>query len=157
MTLRRHPSIRAILDANRNSLMLLELKFSVWTLSVAVGTFLAGLYGMNLENFIEETNWGFWGVSAGSFLAIVVTIWWGLVRLRRVQRVRMSQPAPRGRKDLAGKDALGPYGLSREWYREDSPTALLEAKHREKLKKIAMMKERRTETTGFKKWLQRFQ
>lgn len=123
---------------------------------MAVGTFLAGLYGMNLENFIEETNWGFAGVSAGSALAILVTLWWGLIRLRRVQRVRMNQPSPRGRKN-AGNDALGPYGLSREWYREDSPTALLEAKHREKLKKIAQMKEKRTEAKGFRKWLQRFQ
>lgn len=139
--------------------MLLELKFSVWTLSVAVGTFAAGLYGMNLENFIEETNWGFGAVTGGSTLAILLVIWWGAVRLRKVQRVRMSQSSQRSRKGRTGghsnQEALGPYGVAREWYRDDSPTALLEAKHRERLKRISMMKGRQTEVSGFKKWLHR--
>lgn len=140
--------------------MLLELKFSVWTLGVAAGTFVAGWYGMNLENYIEETNWGFPVVSIGSTLIIVATIWVGAFKLRKVQRVRMKQPSRKkgalGRGS-AGKDGLGPSGLSREWYREDSPTALLEAKHREKIKKIAMLKEQRTEINGFTKWFQRLQ
>lgn len=139
--------------------MLLELKFSVWTLGVAAGTFVAGWYGMNLENYIEETNWGFPVVSFGSTLIIVATIWVGAFKLRKVQRVRMTQPSRKKgtRGPATEKDALGPYGLSREWYREDSPTALLEAKHREKIKKITMMKEKRTEINGFRKWFQRFQ
>ncbi|KAF7191404.1 Mitochondrial inner membrane magnesium transporter mrs2 [Pseudocercospora fuligena] len=55
--------VRAILDANRNSLMLLDLKFSIGTLGISAGMFIAALYGMNLENFIEESNYGFFGIS----------------------------------------------------------------------------------------------
>jgi magnesium transporter len=81
--------VRAILDANRNALMLLDLKFSVGTLGLAMGTFLAGLYGMNLENFIEETNWGFAGVTGVSVVFSLIVCWYGLTKLRRVQRIKM--------------------------------------------------------------------
>ncbi|PNP48712.1 mitochondrial inner membrane magnesium transporter mrs2 [Trichoderma gamsii] len=80
---------RAILDANRNALMLLELKFSIGTLGLAMGTFIAGLYGANLENFIEETNWGFGAVTAASTVFSLVVCWYGLVRLRKIQRIKM--------------------------------------------------------------------
>ena len=81
--------IRAILDANRNSLMLLDLKFSILTLGTTVGMFIAALYGMNLENFIEETNYGFFGISGLCALLTVASSIWGLRRLRKVQRVSM--------------------------------------------------------------------
>lgn len=81
--------IRAILDANRNSLMLLDLKFSILTLGTTVGMFIAALYGMNLENFIEETNYGFFGISALCAILTVASSIWGLRRLRKVQRVSM--------------------------------------------------------------------
>ncbi|POS77708.1 mitochondrial inner membrane magnesium transporter mrs2 [Diaporthe helianthi] len=142
--------IRAILDANRNALMLLELKFSVGTLALAMGTFFAGLYGMNLENFIEETDWGFAGVTGASIFFSALVGWYGLIKLRKVQRVRMSN-----RRSLVNNPAgHEPYGAM-QWYKDDSPTALLEAKHREKLKRIAAMKEQRPQATGFKKWLQK--
>lgn len=69
--------------------MLLDLKFSIGTLGLAMGTFLAGLYGMNLENFIEETNWGFGGVTGMSMFFSLVVCWYGLVKLRKVQRIKM--------------------------------------------------------------------
>ena len=81
--------IRAILDANRNSLMLLDLKFSILTLGTTVGMFIAALYGMNLENFIEETNYGFFGISGLCAVLTVVSVVWGMRRLRTVQRMRM--------------------------------------------------------------------
>lgn len=141
--------------------MLLELQFSVYTLGLALGTFLAGLYGMNLENYIEETQYGFPLVSIASTVAGVLVLWLGMVKLRKVQRVRMKQPSKRPRKgivpDQADRDNLGPYGLSREWYRDDSPMALLEAKHKEKLRRLAQMKERRPQTGMFQKFMQKFQ
>jgi len=81
--------IKAILDANRNSLMLLDLKFSIGTLGLGVGTFIAALYGMNLKSYIEEVDWGFPLVSGmcGIFTAIACT--YGLRKLRRVQRLSM--------------------------------------------------------------------
>ena|ERR1700761_6830661 len=82
--------------------MLLELRFSVWTLGLASGTFVAALYGMNLKNFIEESDAGFVGVSVVCGVASVVVLMYGLNLLRRVQRVSMwgshHQPTlPQGR------------------------------------------------------------
>lgn len=39
--------------------MLLDLKFSIGTLGIGAGTFIAALYGMNLKSFIEESDFGF--------------------------------------------------------------------------------------------------
>ncbi|KAE9984162.1 hypothetical protein EG328_009041 [Venturia inaequalis] len=90
--------VKAILDANRNSLMLLELRFSICTLGLGAGTFLAALYGMNLKNFMEESDFGFWGISIFSTLIGGVVLIYGLKVLRRVQRVSMwgHQEAERG-------------------------------------------------------------
>lgn len=86
--------VRAILDANRNSLMLLELKFSIGTLGISVGMFVAALYGMNLENFIEETDYGFFGISAFSGAIAIMACIYGLRRLRSVQRLSMWGEGP---------------------------------------------------------------
>ena len=81
--------VKAILDANRNALMLLDLKFSIGTLGLGGGTFVAALYGMNLKNFIEESDMGFWGVSAWCTAVSAVMCVYGLKKLRRVQRISM--------------------------------------------------------------------
>ena len=81
--------MKAILDANRNSLMLLDLKFSIGTLGLATGTLFSALYGMNLKNFIEESDFGFGGVSVICFAITAVVCVYGLAKLRKLQRVRM--------------------------------------------------------------------
>ncbi|KAL8732360.1 MAG: hypothetical protein Q9166_002758 [cf. Caloplaca sp. 2 TL-2023] len=81
--------VKAILDANRNSLMLLDLKFSIGTLGIGSGAFVASLYGMNLKNFIEESDFGFIGVSTSSFVFAAIVCSYGLGKLRKVQRVSM--------------------------------------------------------------------
>jgi magnesium transporter len=84
--------------------MLLDLKFSIGTLGLATGTLFSALYGMNLKNFIEESDLGFWGISGISAAASVFVIMYGVGRLRRVQRVSMwgahSAPAPASRMML---------------------------------------------------------
>ena len=81
--------MKAILDANRNALMLLDLKFSIGTLGIGSGAFVAALYGMNLKNFMEESAIGFWGVTGFSGVMAVIVCAYGLHKLRKVQRVRM--------------------------------------------------------------------
>ncbi|KAK6351670.1 magnesium ion transporter [Orbilia javanica] len=81
--------VNIILDANRNSLMLLDLKFSIGTLSTGCGAALAALYGMNLKNFIEESDLAFFGVSGLVVLLSAVIFGYGLHRLRRTQRLTM--------------------------------------------------------------------
>ncbi|CAK7198946.1 magnesium ion transporter [Sporothrix eucalyptigena] len=136
--------VRAILDANRNALMLLDLKFSIGTLGLAMGTFLAGLYGMNLENFIEETNWGFSAVTGVSFFFSLVVCWYGLVKLRKVQRVKMHGPASavNGNGSLTTADwanafAALPPGVSSA----SMPNAPLDARSRERLRRLGMVRE----------------
>ncbi|KAF9698523.1 hypothetical protein EKO04_003501 [Ascochyta lentis] len=86
--------VKAILDANRNSLMLLDLKFSILTLAITAGTFVAALYGMNLKNFIEESDFGFYGVSGWCTIFGTLVAIYGLQKLRRVQRVSMYAHGP---------------------------------------------------------------
>lgn len=114
--------------------MLLELKFSVGTLGLAMGTFLAGLYGMNLENFIEETNWGFGAVTGVSAIFSLIVCWYGLVKLRKVQRVKMN--------------GIG-RGSQSHWFREDG--VLLDPSNRERLRRINMMKNAK-QAARTKKW-----
>lgn len=81
--------VKAILDANRNALMLLDLKFSIGTLGLGGGTFVAALYGMNLKNFIEESDMGFWGVSGWCTAVSAVMCVYCFKKLRKVQRLSM--------------------------------------------------------------------
>lgn len=127
--------IRAILDANRNSLMLLDLKFSVGTLGLAMGTFLAGLYGMNLENFIEETNWGFGAVTGVSVVFSLIVCWYGLIKLRRVQRVKMIS---------SERSGVGLSPRKQHWFQDDGAVGLLQSTNREKFRRIAVQKAAKT-------------
>ena len=89
-------SVKAILDANRNTLMLLDLKFSIGTLGIGSGAFIAGLYGMNLKNFIEESDLGFLGVTSWSFMFAAVVCAYGMIKLRKVQRLSMGGKQGKG-------------------------------------------------------------
>lgn len=105
--------VRAILDANRNSLMLLDLKFSIGTLGISAGMFIAALYGMNLENFIEESHYGFFGVSGVCTVLSVIACLYGLRKLRAVQRLSMwGQGGLNKAKDRTG--------VRRNWRQLDS-------------------------------------
>jgi magnesium transporter len=74
--------------------MLLDLKFSILTLAITAGTFVAALYGMNLKNFIEESDLGFYGISGWCTLFGVIVAAYGLQKLRKVQRVSMYGHGP---------------------------------------------------------------
>lgn len=118
--------VKAILDANRNSLMLLELRFSIFTLGIGAGTFVAALYGMNLKNFIEESDLGFTAISAWCTVFGIIVCVWGLTKLRRIQRVSMwgehgvkNRPKKKWRDwgdgNAGGITPPNGGGLEREW------------------------------------------
>lgn len=117
--------------------MLLDLKFSIGTLGLAMGTFLAGLYGMNLENFIEETNWGFGAVTGVSSIFSLIVCWYGLVKLRKVGRVKMNGGGLRS-------------SSKSHWYCEDGSDLLLDPSNRERLRRINMLKN--AKQTRTRKW-----
>lgn len=119
--------------------MLMELKFSVGTLGLAMGTFLAGLYGMNLNNFIEETGWGFGVVTTMSTVFSLLVCWYGMAKLRKVQRIKM----------MSHEHPHLPRGLA---FREDGALGLLDSRNREMLRR-AHMQRASWATTSKKSWL----
>ncbi|KAJ5731568.1 uncharacterized protein N7483_006076 [Penicillium malachiteum] len=113
--------VKAILDANRNSLMLLDLKFSIGTLALAAGTLFSALYGMNLKNFIEESDFGFGGVSVICFALTGIVSVYGLAKLRKLQRVRMWGESGAGGASLTPLTTRhGAIGGQRSNWRADS-------------------------------------
>lgn len=121
--------------------MLLDLKFSVGTLGLAMGTFIAGLYGMNLENFIEETNFGFGAVTG---VSIILSVWvciYGLKKLHRVQRVKMQGNDPPGGLGLGNSRLVGGNkGNTYHWFHDEGHGGLLDPRNREKLRRLNEMK-----------------
>lgn len=81
--------VNIILDANRNSLMLFELKITVYTLGFTVATLLPAFYGMNLKNYIEESNWGFGMVVVFSIVQGLAITWLNFKKLHKVQKLSM--------------------------------------------------------------------
>lgn len=69
--------------------MLFELKVSIGTLGIASGAWVASIYGMNLKNYMEESEFGFITVSASTFIFAALICGYGLKKLHRVQRVSM--------------------------------------------------------------------
>lgn len=81
--------VNIILDANRNSLMLLELKATIYTLGFTVATLIPAFYGMNLKNFIEESNLGFGSVVCVSVIMGLMVTGANFRVLRSVTRLTM--------------------------------------------------------------------
>lgn len=81
--------VNIILDANRNSLMLLELKVTIYTLGFTVATLLPAFYGMNLKNFIEDSNLGFGTVVFFSIVTALMVTGANFRALRSVTRLTM--------------------------------------------------------------------
>lgn len=100
--------------------MLLDLKFSIGTLGIGSGTFVAGLYGMNLKNFMEESDFAFWGVSGWAFVFSAIICAYGLHKLRRTQRLTMwgesgSQEGKRGWMSV-GKQSSGSHSSAAKFH-----------------------------------------
>lgn len=81
--------IELILDSNRNSLLGLDLRVSIATLGLTAGALVAGLFGMNLLNRIEESPFAFPLVSMTTFALAAFVTSFGLRRLARLRRVNL--------------------------------------------------------------------
>lgn len=103
-----------ILDANRNSLMLFELKVTIYTLGFTVATLVPAFYGMNLKNYIEESNLGFGAVVVFSILQGIIFTMWNFKRLHRVQKLTMMDHTP---SSIASKPSYysSPWMRKRWW------------------------------------------
>ncbi|ODQ82505.1 hypothetical protein BABINDRAFT_56185 [Babjeviella inositovora NRRL Y-12698] len=88
--------INIILDANRNSLMLFELKVTIYTLGFTVATIAPAFYGMNLKNFVEESEVGF---AAVCIFSVVSALWFTFINFKKLGKVRRLAMAPTPRKE----------------------------------------------------------
>ncbi|KAG4060434.1 hypothetical protein PC123_g4676 [Phytophthora cactorum] len=71
------------LDSMRNYLLRVDLVFSLVTISLSVGTLLAGVFGMNLASGVEEA-WGwFWGVAITCVIIFLVITAIGILFFRQ--------------------------------------------------------------------------
>ncbi|RKP30643.1 Mg2+ transporter protein [Metschnikowia bicuspidata] len=86
--------VNIILDANRNSLMLFELKVTIYTLGFTVATLTPAFYGMNVKNYIEESNYGFGAVIVFSIIQGLFIMLWNFKKLHRVQKLTMMSNTP---------------------------------------------------------------
>ena len=78
------------MDSNRNQLMLLGLKFSTGLLSMGVALYVSALYGMNLENSIEEIDGGFEVVTVVSTIAFDCITFIQCQTIEKVEKVTMT-------------------------------------------------------------------
>jgi magnesium transporter len=87
---------------------MLEVYFSVAMLSIASGTYVAGLYGMNVLNGLEEASHGFVLTTGGSIIAMAWFALVGISRVRRISRVLRIHGAEGGvaRKGVNGKKPM---------------------------------------------------
>ncbi|SCV03163.1 LAME_0H08218g1_1 [Lachancea meyersii CBS 8951] len=83
--------INIILDANRNQLMLLGLRFSIGLLSMGCVLYVASLYGMNLENFIEEGDHGFILIVVVGVISMSLTFGYSIRQLHRLQKMTLTE------------------------------------------------------------------
>ncbi|CCJ30419.1 unnamed protein product [Pneumocystis jirovecii] len=81
--------VNIVLDANRNSLMLMELKVSILTLAVSSGAIISGLLGMNLKNFMEHLPYAFAGISSLVFTIATIVGIFGLKKIKKIQRLTL--------------------------------------------------------------------
>lgn len=82
-------TVQSILNVQRNQIMVLEAKIEIIMVGLATATLIAGLYGMNVINYLEETAWGFGMLATLSLFATAVIWRYGLRRLRRIQKFHL--------------------------------------------------------------------
>lgn len=81
--------VNIILDSNRNALMLFELRVTIYTLGITFATLVPAFYGMNLKNFIEESELGFGLVVFFSLIQGIIITFLNVKALNKVQKLTM--------------------------------------------------------------------
>ncbi|CAI8498304.1 unnamed protein product [Hanseniaspora opuntiae] len=83
--------INIVLDSNRNQLLLLGLRFSSVLLAIGASIFISSLYGMNLENFIENSDTGFPGIVMLSAFSILLVLSLILKKVEKVEKMNLTK------------------------------------------------------------------
>lgn len=80
-------AIESMLDVRRNQIMVFEAQLEIWMLGFAVSTFVAGLLGMNVVNYMEESTNAFALLASGCILGTLILSRLGMWRLRKMRRM----------------------------------------------------------------------
>ncbi|OMH78608.1 Mitochondrial inner membrane magnesium transporter mrs2 [Zancudomyces culisetae] len=75
-----------ILDSQRNSLLLLEIRLTILAVGVGLGTFVSSLFGMNLLSGYEEHSTAFILVCTVAFVLSFFTVGYAFLRMNKMLR-----------------------------------------------------------------------
>jgi len=80
-------TVSMMLDISRNRIMTCDLWINFLTMTLAIGTLISGLFGMNLTNYLEDDSYAFGIVYAIIVIAIVImmVLFYFHNRLRRMR------------------------------------------------------------------------
>ncbi|KIW42551.1 uncharacterized protein PV06_06091 [Exophiala oligosperma] len=85
---KKENTFRSSLDVQRNQIMFLEAKVAIHTLGVGAGTLVAGLFGMNLINYLEEAPYGFPVMTVACVVISSLFSVKGMRSIWRIQRLK---------------------------------------------------------------------
>lgn len=86
---RTEETIKSSLSVRRNQIMLIEVKIEILMLALAGATLIAGWYGMNVVNYLEEDKNAFAAIMGVSLTTIFLASWFGMRKLRRIHGLRL--------------------------------------------------------------------
>ena len=82
-------TVQSILDVRRNQIMIFEAQLEIWMLGFAASTFVAGLYGMNVINYFEQSASAFGVLITACVLGTVCISRYGIWKLKKFRRLRL--------------------------------------------------------------------
>lgn len=82
-------AVQSILDVRRNQIMIFEAQLEIWMLGFAASTFVAGLYGMNVVNYFEDSASAFAVLTAACVAGTVVISRYGMWKLKKFRRLHL--------------------------------------------------------------------
>lgn len=85
---KKENTFRSSLAVQRNQIMFLEARIAIHTLGLASGTMIAGLFGMNLVNYLEESPYGFFFITGFCVVLSSVFSMYGMRSLWRIQSLK---------------------------------------------------------------------
>ena len=78
-----------MLDAVRNELLAFEIRINIITMGFGLGALIAGIYGMNLYNGLEQHPYAFYIVSGSSVVFITGIVAFAFQKLVSYRKVRL--------------------------------------------------------------------
>ncbi|KAJ5151372.1 uncharacterized protein N7482_010624 [Penicillium canariense] len=77
------------LDVRRNQIMVFEAQLEICMVGFAVSTFVAGLYGMNVINYLEDSPYAFACLVSGCAMGTLLFVRFGMLTLRKFRRIQL--------------------------------------------------------------------